>query len=34
MKALQERGFEVHRTDLEGDVAVVTDGDEVRTVSG
>ncbi|WP_235506735.1 ComEC/Rec2 family competence protein [Terrabacter sp. Root181] len=34
MKALQERGFEVHRTDLEGDVAVVTDGDEVRAVSG
>ncbi|KRF39604.1 competence protein ComEC [Terrabacter sp. Soil810] len=34
MKALQERGFEVHRTDLEGDVAVVTDGDEVQAVSG
>ncbi len=34
MKALQDRGFEVHRTDLEGDVAVVTDGDEVRAVSG
>lgn len=32
MKALQDRGFEVHRTDLEGDVAVVTDGEEVRAV--
>ncbi|WP_235508772.1 ComEC/Rec2 family competence protein [Terrabacter sp. Root85] len=34
MEALQDRGFHVHRTDLEGDVAVVTDGDEVRAVSG
>jgi competence protein ComEC len=34
MKALEDRGFEVRRTDLEGDVAVVTDGDEVRAVSG
>nr|WP_255524082.1 ComEC/Rec2 family competence protein [Terrabacter sp. MAHUQ-38] len=33
MKALQDRGFEVHRTDLEGDVAIVSDGDEVRAVS-
>jgi competence protein ComEC len=31
--ALDARGFEVHRTDLEGDVAVVTDGrGEVRAV--
>jgi competence protein ComEC len=34
MKALQERGFEVHRTDLEGDVAIVSDADGVRAVSG
>ncbi len=33
MKALQDRGFDVHRTDLEGDVAVVTDGDGIRAVS-
>jgi competence protein ComEC len=26
LRALDARGFEVHRTDLEGDVAVVTDG--------
>ena len=32
MKALQDRGFDVHRTDLEGDVAVVADGGEVRAV--
>ncbi|GAA1987816.1 ComEC/Rec2 family competence protein [Terrabacter lapilli] len=32
MKALQDRGFEVHRTDLEGDVAVIADGGEVRAV--
>ena len=34
LAALEARGFEVHRTDLEGDLAVVTDGDEVRAVSG
>jgi competence protein ComEC len=34
MKALQDKGFEVHRTDLEGDVAIVSEGDEVRAVSG
>ena len=34
MKALQDRGFDIHRTDLEGDVAIVTDGDEVTAVSG
>lgn len=33
MKALQDRGFEVHRTDLEGDVAIVSDGDGVTAVS-
>ncbi|MFC7594980.1 ComEC/Rec2 family competence protein [Terrabacter sp. GCM10028922] len=33
MKALQDRGFEVHRTDLEGDVAIVSDGDEIRAVA-
>lgn len=37
MKALQDRGFAVHRTDTEGDVAIVTDGadgTEVSAVSG
>ncbi|MBW8732319.1 MAG: MBL fold metallo-hydrolase, partial [Terrabacter sp.] len=34
MQALEERGFEVHRTDLEGDVAIVSDADGVRAVSG
>jgi len=34
MKALQDKGFEVHRTDLEGDVAVVSDAEGVRAVSG
>lgn len=33
MKSLQDRGFEVHRTDLEGDVAVVADGGAIRAVS-
>jgi competence protein ComEC len=33
LNALQERGFEVHRTDLEGDVAVVASDHEVRAVS-
>ena len=33
MKALQDRGFQVHRTDVEGDVAVVTDGEDIRAVS-
>lgn len=33
MKSLQDRGFEVHRTDLEGDVAVVASGGTVRAVS-
>ncbi|MEW1955233.1 ComEC/Rec2 family competence protein [Terrabacter sp. NPDC080008] len=33
MKALHDRGFEVHRTDLEGDVAVVADNGDVRAVS-
>jgi competence protein ComEC len=33
MKALQDRGFEIHRTDLEGDVAIVGDGEDVRAVS-
>ncbi|GAA2742447.1 ComEC/Rec2 family competence protein [Terrabacter aerolatus] len=32
LTALQERGFEIHRTDLEGDVAVVADGGQVRAV--
>ncbi|WP_323099795.1 ComEC/Rec2 family competence protein [Intrasporangium sp. YIM S08009] len=33
LRALDARGFEVHRTDLEGDVAVVTDGaGDVRAV--
>ncbi|GAB3884126.1 ComEC/Rec2 family competence protein [Terrabacter terrigena] len=34
MKALQDRGFAVHRTDTEGDIAIVTDGTEVSAVSG
>jgi competence protein ComEC len=34
MNALQQRGFAVHRTDAEGDVAVVTDGSHVSAVSG
>jgi competence protein ComEC len=34
MNALQQRGFAVHRTDTEGDVAVVTDGSDVSAVSG
>ncbi|KJK12438.1 competence protein ComEC [Terrabacter sp. 28] len=34
MNALQQRGFAVHRTDTEGDVAIVTDGTEVSAVSG
>jgi competence protein ComEC len=34
MKALQDRGFDVHRTDVEGDVAIVGDADGVRAVSG
>ncbi|NUR81754.1 MAG: MBL fold metallo-hydrolase, partial [Dermatophilaceae bacterium] len=34
MKALQDRGFAVHRTDTEGDLAVVTDGTEVSVVAG
>ena len=34
MQALEGRGFEVHRTDLEGDVAIVSDTDGVRAVSG
>jgi competence protein ComEC len=33
LKALAERGFEVHRTDLEGDVAVVRDAEGLRAVS-
>ncbi len=33
LHALEARGFEVHRTDLEGDVAVVEDGGGIRTVS-
>ena len=33
VKALQDRGFEIHRTDLEGDVAVVADGGGVRAVA-
>jgi competence protein ComEC len=33
LNALQERGFAVHRTDLEGDIAVVTDTDGIRAVS-
>ena len=33
MKALQDRGFEVHRTDLEGDVAVVASGGTGRAVA-
>ena len=34
MKALRDRGFDVHRTDLEGDVAVVEDGEEIRVGFG
>ena len=34
VNALQQRGFAVHRTDTEGDVAIVTDGTEVSAVSG
>lgn len=33
MTALQERGFDVHRTDLEGDVAVVAESGDVRAVA-
>jgi competence protein ComEC len=33
LNALQQRGFEVHRTDREGDLAVTTDGDDVSVVA-
>ncbi|GAB3072313.1 ComEC/Rec2 family competence protein [Intrasporangium mesophilum] len=33
LHALESRGFEVHRTDLEGDVAVVEDASGIRAVS-
>ncbi|RKT77098.1 competence protein ComEC [Terracoccus luteus] len=33
LDALSQRGFRVHRTDLEGDLAVVDDGDGLRVVA-
>jgi len=33
LSSLRHRGFDVHRTDLEGDVAVIKDADGIRAVS-
>jgi competence protein ComEC len=33
LRALEARGFDVHRTDLEGDIAVVKDANGIRAVS-
>ena len=33
MNALQQRGFDIHRTDVEGDIAVIAEREGVRVVS-